>query len=140
MFKSRIINLLVSLFLVLPLSQVKSEIIEESGSLRGFFGGSNPTSAYDNWISHTVEGIARPGYNDYGPESVDPQNNDFGDYSILIEGGPGARCRHQWLDIFEALLDNQYEKVDSLLQDSSSSSSVKGASEIKIVTLAPCGS
>ena len=83
-------RILITLVLSLPLH---AQVVEETGSLLQFLGGSEPGCAYDNWFSHIVEGIASPGYNYYGPERLDPQTNGFGDYERLYSNTYGTeRC------------------------------------------------
>ncbi len=79
-------RILITLVLSLPLH---AQVVEETGSLLQFLGGSEPGCAYDNWFSHIVEGIASPGYNYYGPERLDPQTNGFGDYERLYSNTYG---------------------------------------------------
>ncbi|HJM46768.1 MAG TPA: hypothetical protein QGH56_02955, partial [Candidatus Marinimicrobia bacterium] len=61
------------MYVILTLSVVYGEIIEETGSLKEFLAGTQEGIAYDNFISHISEGIADPGYNDYGPAWHDNQ-------------------------------------------------------------------
>jgi hypothetical protein len=82
-----------------------------------FIGGTSATTAYDNYVSHISEGIADPGYNDYGPDWVDVQTNGFGDYRIIPE--LGYTLQH-WRNIFEALLVRDLNTVDQMLSDSNS--------------------
>ena len=79
-----------------------SEIIYESGSLKEFIGGTCANCAYDNFISHTSEGIAQNGYNQYAPENLDIQSNGFGNYKIIDNQGTLS----YWRDIFESFIDN----------------------------------
>jgi len=95
-----------------------SEIVEETGTLRGFLSGECDGIAYDNWLSHTAEGIARPGYNDYGPEFIDPQNSDFGNYRIIPEDSAGDSLLAYWQQIFQNFVNHNYDVVDQLLVDS----------------------
>ncbi len=104
--------------LILLLSMViigRAEIIHESGNLMEFIGGNSPGTAYDNYISHVSEGIADPGYNDYGPDWIDVQNNGFGNYRIISEF---SNTLEHWRNIFEALLQNDPDLADQLLSDS----------------------
>ena len=95
--------------------QVKAEIVQESGDLMAFIGGQSPGTAYDNYISHVSEGIADPGYNDYGPDWVDVQNNGFGNYRIIDEFD--YTLTH-WRQIFQALLSGDVTLAGQLLSDS----------------------
>ena len=80
-----------------------------------FIGGNAPLSSYDNWLSHVAEGIATPGFNDYGPEFIDVQSNGFGKHKILNEN---SLTLDYWEDIFENFVNGDISTVDSLLQDS----------------------
>ena len=90
------------------------EIIYESGSLKDFIGGTCANCAYDNFISHTSEGIAQNGYNQYAPENLDIQSNGFGNYKIIDNQGTLS----YWRDIFESFIDNNFTNTAFLLQDS----------------------
>ena len=94
---------------------VRTEIVYESGSMVEFFGGSAPESNYDNWVSHVTEGIARTGYNDFGPEWLDVQTNGFGNYRKLNEG---SQALLHWETILSQFVSGDTLGVDSLLQDS----------------------
>ncbi len=101
--------------IIILLSFSFSEIIVESGSLREFIGGSSPSTSYDNYISHVSEGIASPGYNDYGPDWLDVQTDGFGNYRII----PGnSSTLPYWENIFLALLRGNISEADQLLTDS----------------------
>ena len=91
-------------------------IIYESGSLRGLLGGSCPDCAYDNWISHISENIARDGYNDYGPVSLDPQLDGFGRYAPIVDSLGGQTTLINWYNIFAACFAADTHTVDSLLE------------------------
>ena len=93
----------------------KAEVVYEAGSLIEFVGGISPGTAYDNYVSHVSEGIADQGYNDYGPDWVDIQNNGFGDYRIISEF---SYTLAHWRNIFIALLQNDVALADQLLSDS----------------------
>ena len=93
------------------------EIIYESGDLLEFIGGTSSTTAYDNYVSHISEGIVDPGYNDYGPEWLDVQDNEFGNYRIIPSNSDAL---DHWQDIFTALLRGNIEVADQMLSDSSS--------------------
>ncbi len=83
-YKNAILTIFpILLILFFCINPIHAEIIEESGSLLEFFAGNEDGCAYDNWVSHISEGIARAGYNDYGPETLDRQLNGFGTYSII---------------------------------------------------------
>lgn len=106
--------LLVSLLLVFAMS-IRAEIIYESGDLMEFIGGVSPSTAYDNYVSHVSEGLADPGYNDYGPDWVDVQTNGFGNYRIIPEE---AHTLTHWRTIFQALIEGDIQLVDQMLSDS----------------------
>lgn len=92
-----------------------AEILHEQGSLRGFLGGSCPGCAYDNWITHIAEGIARPGFNDYGPLGLDPQMNGFGHYAAIPDTGTGNTTILNWYRIFAAFFLSDTARADSIL-------------------------
>lgn len=76
--------------LVLALACAASgQVVHETGSLRGFIAGHEAGCAYDNWLSHISEGIARPGYNAYAPARLDRQMNGFGAFEVLDDDAPG---------------------------------------------------
>jgi poly-gamma-glutamate capsule biosynthesis protein CapA/YwtB (metallophosphatase superfamily) len=106
-------NKLFYIFFIFTFSY--SEIKYESGDLTEFIGGNAPLSSYDNWLSHVAEGIATPGFNDYGPEFIDVQSNGFGKHKILNEN---SLTLDYWEDIFENFVNGDISTVDSLLQDS----------------------
>ena len=106
-------NKLFYIFFIFTFSY--SEIKYESGDLTEFIGGNAPLSSYDNWLSHVAEGIANPGFNDYGPEFIDVQSNGFGKHKILNEN---SLTLDYWEDIFENFVNGDISTVDSLLQDS----------------------
>jgi len=90
-------------------------ITYERGILTEFFGGTSPNTSYDNWISHTTEGIASDGFNDYGPSWLDTQTNGFGQHRILTEN---SETLNYWESIFDNFVIGDTILVDSLLQDS----------------------
>ena len=102
-------------FILLIIGTIHPEIIHESGDLAMFLGGSAPSSAYENWVSHVSEGIASEGYNDYGPTWLDVQSNGFGTYRVLQENSP---VLSYWETIFYHFVNGDTTIVDSLLQDS----------------------
>ena len=102
-------------FILLIIGTIHPEIIHESGDLAMFLGGSSPSSAYENWVSHVSEGIASEGYNDYGPTWLDVQSNGFGTYRVLQENSP---VLSYWETIFYHFVNGDTTIVDSLLQDS----------------------
>ncbi len=90
-------------------------IIEETSSLEGFVLGEAPTCAYDNFVSHISEGIAQEGYNDYGPEFLDPQTNGFGSYTIIEEGETGDSILSTWQQILTFCIQEYWNSADALL-------------------------
>ena len=107
-----------TILLIVFISSMHGEVIYEYGSILEFIGGNSSTTAYDNYISHVSEGIVSPGYNDYGPDTLDVQNNDFGDYRIIP---PDSPILDYWRAIFGELINNNIQSVDVLLTDSLSS-------------------
>ena len=100
---------------LLCLSTLYSDITYESGVLSKFFGGQSPETSYDNWVSHVTEGIANDGFNDYGPDWLDIQSNDFGYCKVLDDDSP---IINYWGNIFTHFIAGDTSIVDSLLQDS----------------------
>lgn len=80
-----------------------------------FIGGVSTTTAYDNYVSHVSEGLADPGYNDYGPDWMDVQSDGFGNYRIIPQD---AYTLTHWRNIFDALLSGNTALVDQMLSDS----------------------
>lgn len=68
---------LFSLLLVLSFLFLCSVVVE-TASLREFIYGSTNNISYDNWLSHTSEGLLEDSPNTYAP--FDRQLNGFGDY------------------------------------------------------------
>ena len=115
----KIVLILAPMLLPALDGSLRAEILHETGTLRGFLGGSCPGCAYDNWISHISEGIANPGLNDYGPIELDPQTNGFGQYALIPNDSVGNQLIETWYDIFWALLQNDTLSVDDRLVASS---------------------
>ena len=99
-------------------SVLVGEIIHETGVLKEFIGGQSSTTSYDNWISHVSEGIADPGYNDYGPDWLDVQTNGFGNYTPIQEN---SSTLFYIENILSAFIGQDTTLVDELLSDSLSS-------------------
>jgi hypothetical protein len=95
--------------LPLLLSAACAQLPEESGSFRNFMGGVEPACAYDNWISHISEGIARPGYNAYAPNSLDPQTTGFGSFEVLQDNAHGNAVLQLFADLADSLLQDHGE-------------------------------
>jgi hypothetical protein len=90
--------------------------IEETGTLRGILLGHCVGCAYDNWTSHVVEGLATPGYNDYGPSWFDPQTVGFGHFTYLPPNDTAAnRTLSQWRSVFSSAAHGLWAQVDSAL-------------------------
>ena len=106
---------LIVIFFSLAASGLYGEIIYETGRLLEFIGGESADLTYDNYISHVSEGVAEPGYNDYGPDWLDTQTNGFGDYRIIPANSPTL---DYWRLIFNNILTEDYQSVNSLLMDS----------------------
>jgi len=112
---------------LLFLSTALPQIQYERGSLMDFIGGGPPGNqlppgSYDNFVSHVSEGIARPGYNDYGPEWLDVQTNGFGNYRYIPVDQQGyAPTLAAWRQIFGLLLNGDTTSVATMLADSISS-------------------
>lgn len=97
-------TLLVALMTGLPITAARAQLPEESGSFRNFMGAAEPACAYDNWISHISEGIARPGYNIYAPSGLDPQTTGFGDFEVLEDDAHGNAVLQLFADLADSLL------------------------------------
>lgn len=82
-----------------------SAAVEESGSLRGFLAGSAPGCAYDNWLSHVSENVARPGFNAYAPPRLDPQLNGFGSFQLMEDGAAGDSLLQVFRELTVFLLE-----------------------------------
>ena len=95
-----------------------AEIIEESGSLLEFFAGSEENCAYDNWLSHISEGIAREGYNDYAPPEIDRQTDGFGAYQIVDRLENYEEILADWYAIFSNILAGNFEIALDTLESS----------------------
>jgi len=108
--------LIRSITVVLLFSTLFSELIQEQGSLKGFLVGNCSNCLYDNYISHTSEGIALEGYNMYAPDSIDVQTNGFGNYRIIPSQ---SETLSHWRNIFNNFLNNNIIEVEELLSDSS---------------------
>ncbi len=95
-----------------------AEIVEERGSLLEFFAGSEEGCEYDNWVSHISEGIAREGYNDYGPAENDRQTNGFGAYQIVDSLENYEAILEDWYAIFANIISDQINEADNVLSNS----------------------
>jgi hypothetical protein len=105
----------VLLIVLLSHSIAHAEIFYESGAIHDFLGGNCPNCQYDNWISHISEGIASPGYNNYGPVELDPQTNGFGRYQLIESTPAGDSLIAAWYSIFTSFLVGDTSAVESQL-------------------------
>ncbi len=103
--------------LLLLCATAHADILQESGSLRAFMAGSEPGTAYDNWISHVSEGIARPGYNAYAPEWLDPQTNGFGSFEVLENEARRDSVLGTFRELAPLLLQGLAAEAETLLQE-----------------------
>ncbi|MBI5464543.1 MAG: hypothetical protein HY966_06290, partial [Ignavibacteriales bacterium] len=92
-----------------------TEILEETGNLSGLIFGSCSQCAYEHWTSHVVEGLARPGYNDYGPSYFDPQQNGFGRFRRLTGNAADQQTLGEWRQVFQEAVDGEWNRIDSML-------------------------
>jgi hypothetical protein len=97
------------------ISVAHAAIVEETGSLEGFVLGECPTCAYDNFVSHISEGIARENFNDYGPAFLDPQTTGFGNFTVIEEGAFGDSILSIWQQVFLSCFEGLWDGVDTLL-------------------------
>lgn len=87
----------------------------EEGSFRGFILDSEPNIAYDNWLSHLVEGLAvAGGHNDHLPVELDPQTNGFGNFELIPEEDADS-ARAVWREMFNALWNDQPGVIEDLI-------------------------
>jgi len=115
-FGTKRLCLLVALC-ALSANQLAAQTIHETGTLRDFLGGACPNCEYDNWISHISEGIANPGYNNYGPTQLDPQTNGFGLYLQIPSNASGDSLIAIWYSIFDSFLMGDTTSVQLRLTD-----------------------
>ncbi len=85
------------------------DLIEETGSLLEFFAGTEDGCAYDNWVSHISEGVARDGYNEYCPPELDRQTNGFGSFTIIDSLENPDEITASWYEIFSSLYHGDIE-------------------------------
>lgn len=95
-----------------------AQVLEENGSLRAFLAGSEPGCAYDNWLSHVSENVARPGLNAYAPPQLDPQLNGFGGFQLLPTDAGGDSSLALFRELTHLLLDDQGEAAALRLEES----------------------
>lgn len=111
-----IAQLLAFFVLFLP-GDLRAQLPVETGSFRNFMGSAEPAAAYDNWISHVVEGIARPGYNIYAPSALDPQTTGFGAFQVLQDNTQGQAVLQLFADVADSLLRDRGEGALLRLQE-----------------------
>ncbi len=88
------------------LPQNLTGIVNETGSFRQFLMGTETNCAYDNWLSHISEGLARPGYNDY--PRWDRQTVGFGTYIP-----PDETQGQNWSTISSFFCNQQWAAAES---------------------------
>ncbi len=118
MIKHSLIAAFVATLLLILVSCSYAEIIYERGSLIEFFAGHEEGCAYDNWLSHISEGIARPGFNDYGPAELDSQRNGFGAFQIIDSLQNPDRILADWYRIFANILADELDTASLILDNS----------------------
>lgn len=77
-------------------------ITEETASLRDFMYGSTDETAYDNFYSRVVEGLAEEDYNQYAP--WDRQTNGFGTFVLADE-----EQIENWEEVIEHFMNQDFE-------------------------------
>ncbi|MCD4828237.1 MAG: fibronectin type III domain-containing protein [Candidatus Cloacimonetes bacterium] len=100
---------LAFLFFVAAAISLNAYLIETE-SLSKFIYGQASGTAYDNWLSHVVEGIASPGYNVYAP--YDRQLTGFGNYRH-----PTETELDRWGVLVDALLADDLTAADNLIAE-----------------------
>lgn len=93
-----------------------AQLAVETGSFRNFIGGTEPSCAYDNFVSHISEGIARPNYNIYAPAALDPQTTGFGTFEVLEDDAHGNSLLSLFADLADSLLRDRGEGALARLQ------------------------
>jgi hypothetical protein len=104
------------LMLLTQLSLLFAQPAIETASFINFMTADEPACTYDNWVSHVVEGIARPGYNVYAPNDLDPQLNGFGAFELITDDEEGDEILSVFSDLFEFLLNDSPQAAWDLLQ------------------------
>lgn len=79
----------------------------EVGSIRGFIYGSEPSCAYDNWLSHVAEG-APYNSNYYAPWDI--QHSNFGNYR-----NPTSQEMTHWGNVIQAWLELDLDTTQDLI-------------------------
>lgn len=98
---------LFSLLLILSFLSLGS-ILTETASLREFIYGTTDATSYDNWLSHTSEGVLEVSPNTYPP--FDRQLNGFGDYNV-----PNDSEEEIWSELVTLFLADNLEEVDLII-------------------------
>lgn len=107
---------MLAAFLFLAAGAARAQVLE-TGSLRSFILGDEPAAAYDNWLSHTVEGLADSGgFNHHIPPELDPQTDGFGHFELISEADAPAQ-RLLWRDVFTHLWNDEPAEAQALLDD-----------------------
>jgi|GEM_PF-1489624 len=108
-------TLLLAVVMALP---VQSAVIEETGSLREFFAGTEQGCAYDNWISHTSEYDATGTPGNFAPPELDRETNGFGAYQVVDNLQNPDQVLTDWYAIFSALVQNNPSAAETQLANS----------------------
>jgi len=102
-------------FLLLLNAPPSTAQVEETGSFREFMLGIEPETAYDNWLSHIVEGVSREGgYNVYIPAEIDIQTNGFGEFEFIDEDD-ADELRDLWRQVFSAVWMDEPDTAQNIL-------------------------
>ncbi|MCB2211807.1 T9SS type A sorting domain-containing protein [bacterium] len=113
MFRMRVAAYGLIVFALLQTAQLHAQITE-TGSFRSFILGDEPAAAYDNWISHTVEGLAVPGgYNHHMPPQFDRQTTGFGSFELISDDDAPAESLF-WREIFTHMWNDDLAAAQAL--------------------------
>jgi Secretion system C-terminal sorting domain len=108
-----------SFLLVIFCSITGNAQILETGSLRSFILGTEPAASYDNWNSHTVEGLSEPGgYNHHIPPELDPQTNGFGSFEFIL-GADAPANRLLWRSVLTHIWSDNPTEAQALFDQAS---------------------
>lgn len=83
-------------------------IVQETASLKAFIYGHTANCEYDNWVSHSVEGIAIPNYNLYAP--WDRQTTGFGHFYL-----PTADTLSLWNNVVTEFAAGNFADTENLI-------------------------
>jgi hypothetical protein len=102
---------LIKLIFILVLAGTLNllSITQEIGDFKDFLYGTSENFAYDNWMSHLVEGIASEGYNSYAP--WDRQTNGFGRFLVASDS-----LLQRWNDVVTEFIEGQYENAQNFIE------------------------